>query len=847
MNSKRGDAGVVALIAGLTAAIVGIFLNVKISASEPTCLYHAEAQVVRQDTSILPISENGEENYGVSNANQLAADPKVPAGPFGRFDDNGNQINEYYENLSMFTFHHDNLALAEEEKNKTISVNLLGLNSNKWKIVGQFCESLRRDKVGCPDNLDQNNTDVKIDGFKKSCEVHIKYGWVVAPKNNYTEKCYFDTDSCKPKNPQISFSGNNRVRVEWENPASCLNLTQLKDKIQIDIKNTSNDIICSKNVDVSNNDTGTDCKLGRDIIRNTQRPEELQNGEYTTLVRVANESGSCISPDATNKANYIVVPPPTDIPPTNTPIPEKCERVGQYCSDDYTEDCTTEDSKPGKKQCHKEGRCNDIGDLTKCGWDDQRSSCGACIPNEGENDPPPDPTGLCQTIIGTGKNRVLLIPYNFPSSDEFATYTTGVIDNLRKTNLGDLYNEFTFVAYNKFFPVWNGQYGCNNDTNFSQDKVVKCDDVEAIRKTFADCNINSAGLVIAKLEGKYSFAAAAQVASIGYKYTVSAPHELGHAIARLGDEYSFKQSTTEQSGKPNCSSASSCPWSGECIAVCGYTNWKRPSQKSPMNLNANWSREFNNPSLNAWRLALNGGGGRLMNALQRATSNNNYNQSLYLKLRQNQRGELSLENMQIKNAYPIDLEAGLTKDYFSIKMIDSEANVLHSGQFSSKNTVYSEPNPPRQVLREMIELHLPCFDNLASVEIYNPDGQKKLDIDLDEFDLPTPTPRENLCGNGVCDSTLGENQNSCAVDCRPQNDYRNNYKELSSDINQDNRVNILDCSICLQQYKKKSSGLSCDIINDSKIDVLDYTTCLNNLGKIVEHAPEESLDDDPTL
>ncbi len=172
-------------------------------------------------------------------------------------------------------------------------------------------------------------------------------------------------------------------------------------------------------------------------------------------------------------------------------------------------------------------------------------------------------------------------------------------------------------------------------------------------------------------------------------------------------------------------------------------------------------------------------------------------------------------------------------------MIDSELNLLFSGQFKSKATTISEPNPPIEVLRDQIDLYLPYFDNLASVEIFDSNTQKKLDIDLDEFDLPVPTPRTNLCGNGVCDSQLGENTNSCQADCRPQNDYRNRYKEVAIDINRDNKINVLDCSICLQQYKKKSPSLSCDVITDSIVNVLDYTACVDNLGKTVTHAPDD--------
>jgi len=174
-------------------------------------------------------------------------------------------------------------------------------------------------------------------------------------------------------------------------------------------------------------------------------------------------------------------------------------------------------------------------------------------------------------------------------------------------------------------------------------------------------------------------------------------------------------------------------------------------------------------------------------------------------------------------------------------MIDSQQNVLFTEQFKSKVTSVSEPNPPEEILREQIDLYLPYFDNLASIEIFDSSNQKKLDVDLDEFDLPVPTPAQSLCGNGVCDSQLGENQNSCQEDCRPQNDYRDDYKKQASDINRDGTVNILDCSVCLQQYKKTSSSLSCDIINDSMINVLDYTACIDNLGTKVTHTPENTF------
>src|SRR3989344_9239962 len=417
METQKGNIAIYALLTSLAIVLLSSLIStttsplshpnsIKTQALGTECSFHTEGQVLTEDHSILQISQNGGDNWGISS----------PFSPFGRFDDNGNEINQYFDDLSMYVYHNDNEIIPTNPNDSTRDVNLIGLDINKWKIIGQFCTQLKNGSLGCPTNFDPTSTSTTISGLQKSCGVTIKYGWIVSPKNNDDSgACKLDTPSCTPVSPTIEFSSENRVRVSWSNPIDCGGLQYNLDTIQANITDEAGDIICSKTVDVDRTDTATDCKLGRDVIRNTQSPENLTSSEtYTASIRIANENGSCMSPSKEIQSTYNTNPTG---PPPSPPPHQVCEEKDQACEDFYVEACTTGTNKPGKKSCHKIGICSAPGDGTKCSWNPEKSSCGACIPNERDDDD--NQTGACQTIIGSGPTRVLLMPYNFTSGGQF--------------------------------------------------------------------------------------------------------------------------------------------------------------------------------------------------------------------------------------------------------------------------------------------------------------------------------------------------------------------------------------------------------------------------------------------
>jgi hypothetical protein len=62
----------------------------------------------------------------------------------------------------------------------------------------------------------------------------------------------------------------------------------------------------------------------------------------------------------------------------------------KYCSENYTESCTTSDGRSGKKFCYKEGCNKDGGGGINCPWQGN-SHCGPCV---AEGTSPPAPTDI---------------------------------------------------------------------------------------------------------------------------------------------------------------------------------------------------------------------------------------------------------------------------------------------------------------------------------------------------------------------------------------------------------------------------------------------------------------------
>ena len=85
----------------------------------------------------------------------------------------------------------------------------------------------------------------------------------------------------------------------------------------------------------------------------------------------------------------------------------KCSPPLKYCSENYTESCTTSDGRSGTKYCFKEG-CNATGGGgPSCPWQGN-SRCGPCV---AQDTPPPAPTNIpdCGQISGQEAGKCVRI------------------------------------------------------------------------------------------------------------------------------------------------------------------------------------------------------------------------------------------------------------------------------------------------------------------------------------------------------------------------------------------------------------------------------------------------------
>jgi hypothetical protein len=84
-----------------------------------------------------------------------------------------------------------------------------------------------------------------------------------------------------------------------------------------------------------------------------------------------------------------------------------CSPPLKYCSENYTESCTTSDGRSGVKYCFKEG-CNETGGGgPTCPWQGN-SHCGPCV---AQGTPPPAPTDIadCSQISGQEAGKCVRI------------------------------------------------------------------------------------------------------------------------------------------------------------------------------------------------------------------------------------------------------------------------------------------------------------------------------------------------------------------------------------------------------------------------------------------------------
>ena len=234
--------------------------------------------------------------------------------------------------------------------------------------------------------------------------------------------------------------------------------------------------------------------------------------------------------------------------------------------------------------------------------------------------PPPDPgdiSTLCYPVKINGdqnsKLDLIFFAGRYQNKEEFLNDVRTSINFLEATNLPKaVLNKINYWALTDL-SVDFIDYEYSNRIH----RIIYNKDVAAVQKS--RCRADTS-IVIFNLPGYSDGTAFRGIGSCVTRSALSAvPHELGHSIAFLGDEYNYGSPLSTDwvargyNVSYNCSQEKSqsqteaCPkWAGlftgvGCIPVCGYTNLFRSTQESIMNVGI---RDYNPPSIRGWEMAL---------------------------------------------------------------------------------------------------------------------------------------------------------------------------------------------------------------------------------------------------
>lgn len=328
----------------------------------------------------------------------------------------------------------------------------------------------------------------------------------------------------------------------------------------------------------------------------------------------------------------------------------------------------------------------------------------------------------------------------------------------------------------------------------------------------------------------------------------AAPHELGHAIARLWDEYSVTSfngdDIYEKTVLPNCSDKPSVsgsendaceiwnekPYKSQigCYKGCFNPNWYRSSSTSIMS-GSFGNLTFNPPSLEAWEGYLNALHPLSFQSLAKDAL---YHNSLFLELGQDQKSNLSVNKLDLVQSYPDATEIEAKSNYFKVQILDINHSEIFSKKILSKTTYHTDPPPgssakafySEPIIINPLIVSLPYFSGAREIVFQNESGKQKLRINLADYKLHPASENQNLCGNGICDGPIGENVNSCRQDCQQA------AKALkSSDFNSDGTTNTLDYAILLQKYGERSENMNVDLNGDGVVNAIDLSAILELL------------------
>lgn len=215
----------------------------------------------------------------------------------------------------------------------------------------------------------------------------------------------------------------------------------------------------------------------------------------------------------------------------------------------------------------------------------------------------------CPNLEGSGSLTLVIIPDHYTSLDEFATDAQTAVNNLKNTNLpGSILNKFTFRYSSDITKDYNIHIDPQNiDLNLSLARLTQqdCDgDAFLILSKKYPTIASSAGA------GGFSIISANMAVVFQHSLFV-VPHELGHGLPGLFDEYNLGVKSQEAANYYNCAGADQArcqEWQQAfpndnnigCYQTCGYRDWYRSTQFSAMNNNPSFMNYYNPPSLKMW-------------------------------------------------------------------------------------------------------------------------------------------------------------------------------------------------------------------------------------------------------
>lgn len=228
------------------------------------------------------------------------------------------------------------------------------------------------------------------------------------------------------------------------------------------------------------------------------------------------------------------------------------------------------------------------------------------------------------------KLDVVILGDEYSSKEEFINAAKWIPKGFGSTNFpGYLYQKLNFYANTDLSTDFQVTQDLVWNTNKAVEQAQHCnaDAYILMTKRYTTTNTGDRGGVafvyydgVSWTGSMESLVLASEVVNNALAYTV--PHELGHAIVGLYDEYDTQRGAAPSAYRvapDNCSIGdtsvvgSNCQkWKEEflgdssigCFPVCGYSDWYRPTYSSIMNGKELMTGIFNAPSLQGWEKAL---------------------------------------------------------------------------------------------------------------------------------------------------------------------------------------------------------------------------------------------------